>query len=376
MSRSSIMRTFYLFLFSFALLLAGCAEAPASTDAKADATPAVSKRVVRVNTTTVALSPFEEIIPITGVVDAPNDASLSAQSAGTITSLVQVGTTISKGEVIARLDDRLMMAALEQSKANLTSAKASADFAEDTFRRQEPLYADSIISAIEFENARTQLNQARAFLAQAEATVSQVEQQLENTFVRAPFSGTVEERFVETGEQVVPGSPIVRIVDTRHLKIRAGVPEKYSSDIKVGSPVSISFKSYGGDLLRSGVSFVGSVINPKNRTFTIEVDIKNDGKTLKPEMIADVLVTRRQLTDQIVLPQTAILIDENGSSVYVVDRSGGETGTELRPIELGPSYGGFTVISTGLDVGHEVITTGQTMVAEGDLLEISSNNAQ
>jgi multidrug efflux pump subunit AcrA (membrane-fusion protein) len=62
--------------------------------------------------------------------------------------------------------------------------------------------------------------------------------------------------------------------------------------------------------------------------------------------------------------------------VYVVDRSGGETGTELRPIELGPSYGGFTVISTGLDVGHEVITTGQTMVAEGDLLEISSNNAQ
>ena len=73
---------------------------------------------------------------------------------------------------------------------------------------------------------------------------------------------------------------------------------------------------------------------------------------------------------------SVILMDENGSSVYVVDRSGGETGTELRPIELGPSYGGFTVISTGLDVGHEVITTGQTMVAEGDLLEISSNNAQ
>ena len=64
-------------------------------------------------------------------------------------------------------------------------------------------------------------------------------------------------------------------------------------------------------------------------------------------MIADVLVTRRQLTDQIVLPQTAILMDENGSSVYVVDRSGGETGTELRPIELGPSYGGFTVIFHG-----------------------------
>ena len=330
-----------------------------------------TSRMVRVNTLFVELTSFEEIISITGTVSAPSDASLSAQSAGTVVELLELGSRVEQGGVIARLDDRLIRAILDQARANLESVEARANLAQDTYRRQQPLFQDSIISAIEFENVRTQVNEAKAALAQANAAVAQAEQQFENTFVRAPFGGTIEERFAEKGEQVVPGSPVARVVDTSHLKVSAGVPERYSADIRRGNSVEISFKSYGGGAMTSSISFVGSVIHPQNRTFKIEVEITNPDRTLKPEMIADVFVTRRVLTDKLVLPQTSILRDETGSSVYVVrlDATNGPS-AERRPVVLGASYGGLTVIESGLNDGDQVITTGQTMVADGDLLDI------
>jgi len=304
------------------------------------------------------------------VIEAPDDANLSAQSAGTVTSLVPMGTRVQAGGVVARLDDRSVRAALRQARATLESAEATAELAEDTFRRQEPLYEDSIISALEYENVRTQLNQARAQLSQAEAGVEQAEQQLENTFVRSPFTGTVEERFIEQGEQVTPGVPIARVVGLRNLKVVAGVPERYASDIRDGSDVRIRLRAYDLASREAEVTFVGSVIDPQSRTFRIEIDLDNTDRTLKPEMIADLFLTRRVLDDRLVVPQTSILRDETGFSVYVVDRSGGTPVARRVDVVPGPSYGGDTVVTEGLADGDEVIITGQNSVTDGDGLEI------
>lgn len=353
------------------LLLSACGGASAEGESTAESETIGSDRpVIRVNTIDVVPQPFEEIIPVTGVLVAPQDASLSAQSSGTVTEIAEIGVRIEKGGVVARLDDRLIKASLEQAKATKLSVTASADLAEDLYARQEPLYRDSIISAIEFEQVRSQLNQARAALAQASAAVEQMEQQLENTVVRAPFSGTIEERMAEKGEQLVPGSPVVRIVDTSVLKIQAGVPERYAADIRVGTPVQVSLKAYGGDLIASKVSFVGNVIHPKNRSFMIEVEISNTGKTLKPEMIVDLLLTQRLLKDQFVLPQTSIIRDEQGTSVYIVESTSSGMVAKRMEIQTGPSYGGQTVVTSGLQKGLQVITVGQTNVSEGDAVEI------
>ena len=179
-------------------------------------------------------------------------------------------------------------------------------------------------------------------------------------------------RMAEKGEQVVPGSPIARIVDTSSLKIQAGVPERYAADVRVGSKVMVSFKAYGGDLVASKISMVGNVIDPKSRSFMIELNISNDGRKLKPEMIVDVLITRRILTDQIVLPQTAIIRDENGESVYIVDNSASGPVAKQVSITTGASFGGKTVVSSGLVAGQQVITVGQTMVTDLDRVEIAS----
>ena len=368
----------FLLLLAPAILVAGCSDASNAEDAAPNSTEASVasespvQRIIRVSVLEMAPRTFEEIVPITGSVTAPQDASLSAQTAGTLVELVEVGTRVSENDIVARLDDRLIRAGLEQARANLASAESQARLAEESWRRQEPLFQDSIISALEFENVLTQRNQARSFLAQAQATVTQAEQQLENTIVRAPFGGTVEERFAEKGEQIMPGSPIVRIVNTRNLKVTAGVPETYAADIRRGSSVGISFSAYNGPDRRATVSFVGSVINPQNRTFQIEIDLDNPDGLLKPAMIADVKLTRRKLEGQMVIPQTSVLRDETGTSVYVVEMSGSNTVAQRRVVTLGASYQGQTVVSAGLSAGDRVITAGQTAVSDGDQVTMSN----
>jgi len=367
-------------LLLVAFLVAGCGSDPApegdssSSDAAAETTNASTPevRTARVSVAVVERSTFEEIVPITGTLSAPNDAILSSQAAGTVTELAALGSRVAEGDVIARLDDRLIRAALEQARAGLASAESQARLAEDSFRRQEPLYQDSIISAIEYENVLSQRNQARAALNQAEAAVAQAEQQLEYTFIRAPFGGTVESREVERGEQVMPGSPIARVVNTQRLKVTAGVPEAYAAEIRRGSPVTVSVKALNSEPVQAQIAFAGSVVDPRSRTFSIEIELNNTSGDMKPAMIVDVFVTSRVLTEQVVIPQTSILRDENGSSVYLAVDSAEGTITERRPIELGPSYQGRTVITSGLEAGERVITTGQTLVAEGDLIEIAN----
>ena len=362
--------TIFAFLFVAAtLILSACGGESTETESSVAETNS-NLRVVKVNTYAVIMSSFEEIIPVTGILASPRDASLSAQTAGTITFLVEIGDRVEQGDIVAKLDDRLIQAGLEQAQATRLSALAAADLAEDLFRRQKPLYADSIISAIEFESVRSQRNQTQAVLAQVDAAVSQAKQQLENTLIRAPFSGSIEARMAEKGEQVMPGSPIVRVVDTSSLKILAGVPERYAADVKVGTKVDVSLKAYNGDLFDAKVSVVGNVIDPKNRTFIIEVNISNTGRNLKPQMIVDELISRRVLENQIVLPQTSVILDENGSSVYVVDESGSKKVAKLIHVETGAWYDGRIVITSGLEEGHRVITVGQSLVSEGDLVEI------
>ena len=350
-----------------AFLFAACSDQAAESPAEATSGPTV--RTVRVETIQISPQPFEEIIALIGIVQSPNDARLSSQSMGTLIARQPLGTRIKKGDIIARTDATLIEAILIQAKSSLEAFEADADFAEDTFNRQEPLYRDSIISALEFEQLRTKLNASRAQLARARAMVAQSEKELENTLIVAPFNGTIEEHYAEIGEHVSIGTPVVRLVDTSTLKISAGVPEKYVRDISVNSAITLRFKAYGFEEREATISFVGSVIDPQNRSFLIEVMIDNSAGDLKPAMIADLFLTRKQLENQTVIPQTSILRDELGNSVYVVNRSSGTAVAERKSVYLGASYDGQTVVTSGLEIGDEVIVVGHTRITDGDAVE-------
>jgi membrane fusion protein (multidrug efflux system) len=361
-------------LVALVLLLPGCNDANGSNDEQRnpDAGPAAPvQRSIRVETTTLEPATFEDVIELTGEVAALNDATLSAQTAGTVLHLAPLGRALGTGNVAVQLDTSLVRAAVEQAEAQVAVAQAQLDLATDVFNRQQPLFQDSIMSALEFEQVRAQRAQAEAQFRQARASLRQAEAQLKFARVTVPFSGIVEEHLVEEGEQVTPGMPLVRIVSTRLVKVTAGVPERYANDINVGTPVKVDLRKYGMEPIQGRVSFVGSVINTGNRTFPIEVSLDNSSGQLKPQMVTALSVTRAQLADVIAVPQTALIRDENGVSVFVVSRTAdGAPTVERRTLELGPSYGGRVVVRDGLEAGDELITVGQTNIAAGDRVEV------
>ncbi len=359
--------------FSALLLLisvyaAGCSSSDGGGKTENAGEEGTGARSVRVETLVLQPEPFRDMVQLTGTVEATNDANLSAQSAGTVTRLVERGAFVRAGGVVAQLDAGIARASMEQAEASVAAAKANLDLAKDNIERQEPLYRDSIISAIEFEQARAQFNQASAQVAQARAVLSQAREGVSNTTVLAPFAGVVEERFVERGEQVMPGAPVARIVNTGQVKVVAGVPERYAGDIEVGTNVEIGLQGAGNRLGR--VSFVGSAVDPESRTFPVEITLANQDGTLKPQMVASVLITRQQLDGVIVVPRSAVIRHESGNSVYVV-RGGAASGTaEIREVTLGSAYGDRTVVTSGLQAGDEVVVLGQNNLTEGDPVEV------
>ncbi len=328
------------------------------------------RRQVRVETLRLQPTSFEDVIELTGAVEAQNDATVSAQATGTLVFRVPRGTYVGRNGRIAQVDSTLLHATYLQTKAQIDAAKAQFDLAEDAYKRQEPLFQDSIISAIEFENVRAQRNQATAQLNQAKAIMAQIREQLDNTRITAPFGGTVEDYMAEVGEQVAPGMQVARVVNTDRVKITAGVPERYANDIENGSDVRVLLDAYGGQELDGKVTFVGRAISTTNRTFPVEIELDNKNQMLKPEMVARLFLSRETLADVIVIPQDAVPLDETGSSVFVVVDDNGTLIAERRPITLGASYGGKVVVTDGLYAGDEIVIIGQYNLTNGDAVEV------
>lgn len=342
---------------------------------RADGADADQERNLR-RVETLLLEPqsFDDIIEVTGTIEALDDAALSAQASGTLVSVEELGTPVGAGEIVAQINPREAQAAVEQARAQVESAEAQYELAEDNYERQEPLYQDSIISAAEFESVRSELAQARANLSQARASLSQAEEQLANTRIVTPFDGTVEDRLMKTGEQVSPGEQVVRVVNTERVRVRAGVPERYANDIELGTRVRVRVQSAALEDRTGHVIFVGGAIRPESRTFPIEVEIDNEDGRLKPEMVAKLFITREELEDAIVIPRTAVSRDEEGLDAYTVAHHDSFAVVDNHDVTLGPTSGNRAVVRSGLEAGQELIVVGQTDVSAGDTVEVAERH--
>jgi len=335
-------------------LTTGCSEDQVS-DASAQASS--TQPTTRVETLILEPTSFTDVIELTGSVEALDDATLSSQTSGTVEMLWDRGTRVQKGEIVAKID-------AEEAKAAVERAEAQYALAQDQFERQQPLYRDSVISALEFEQVRSERNQARAALSQART-------RFENTRVRAPFAGTIEERFIEVGEQAAPGMKVARLVNTRRVKVTAGVPGRYANDIRKGTPVQLDFRRYNAGVQTAEATFVGNAIDPESRTFPIEVTVQNEDGRLKPSMGVNLRVTRAVLDSALVVPRSAILRDETGPHVYVAERTDSTVVARNRELVLGPATGGRVVADSVLAAGDEVIIAGQNNASPGAPLEVA-----
>ncbi|MEX0594298.1 MAG: efflux RND transporter periplasmic adaptor subunit [Balneolaceae bacterium] len=331
------------------LLLVSCGEESQSEERE-------QVRTVAVETMVVDRLPFSDQIRLSGVVEAVEDATISAENSGRIQSIVDRGDRVRQADVIAVMDNRL-------SQAQYAAAQTGYELAEDTFSRLERLYGEEIISTQDYLSARAQRDQARAQLEQAE-------KQLEDTEIKAPFSGRIEERFVQIGELAAPGAPVVQLVNTDRLHVAAGVPERYSGQIAEGAPVELVLRTLGTEPIQSEVTFAGNLIDPGTRTFPIEVRLSSMEGRVKPEMVVDLRIRRATLEEAIIVPRTALIRDEESIYLFVAVNRGEDKTAELREVHTGVASGSLIQITSGLESGDEVVIAGLSTLNTGDHLQI------
>ncbi|MEX2463811.1 MAG: efflux RND transporter periplasmic adaptor subunit [Balneolaceae bacterium] len=316
-------------------------------------------RLMPVETVTIVTGMFEDYIRLSGTVEALEDATISSESSGRILSIRDRGDRVQKGDILAQLDDRVI-------KSQFDAAKTGYELAEDTFNRLEALYADSIISTQDFRSARAQRDQAKAQLELAE-------KQLMDARIEAPFSGRVESRFVQNGELVNPGVPVVRLVNSERVRILSGIPEGYSGEISEGSQVEIYFRSLGLEPIVSEITYAGNVIDPDTRTYTVEVELNNSNELIKPDMVVDLQIKKSTLENVIIVPRTAVLRNEQGMSVFRSRDVNGIKVAELVDVRTGSSSGALVQILNGLQDGDEIVVSGMRTLSNGDELNVLSN---
>lgn len=321
-------------------------------------------RIVNVEVDTVRPRGFTQVVRLTGVARAMNDVVVSAEEGGVVRRIVRdKGRPISAGQAILQLDDAVL-------KAQVATATAQAQLADEVWERRRKLYEeDGIGSELSYLEAKYAAEQARGSL-------DALEERLARTTVSAPISGILEDRLVEVGAMVSPGTPVARIVHTDSIKILAGVPERYALDVTEGAAATVRFSVLPDERFETSVSYAGATVDPQSRTFAVELMLPNPGARIKPEMIADMEIVREEVDEAIVVSQQALVSMEEGYVVFVVEGTGDTAVAVIRHVEVSVTQGNDVVVGSGLEAGDRLVIVGQQGLTAGDRVRIVGGRAE
>ena len=317
----------------------------------------VKKDEALVATLTVKDTVFSHFLEVQGNVETKENILIQPEMPGTLVTLnVKAGQRVGKGQILGRVDD----AGLSQQVASL---ETQYQLAKTTFERQKNLWDQKIGSEIQYLQSQTQMISLQKAVSQAKAGLSK-------TLIRAPFSGTIDEVFVERG-QVVAASPqgLMRIVNLSNMYVATDVPENYIGKLKPGTAVNVGLASLNKNYM-GRVRQVGSNINPANRSFSIEVAVPNPDNLLRPNQVAKLQIIDYTKNKAIAIPTNIILSNGDGSKyVYLADSVNGKTAVAKKVVvKTGQSSGNVTEILSGLKSSDVLVTEGLNIITEGTKL--------
>ncbi|MGV6844908.1 MAG: efflux RND transporter periplasmic adaptor subunit [Lutibacter sp.] len=303
---------------------------------------------------------YKHFLELQGNVTTKNLVVIYPEYSGTLTQVfVKEGQKVSKGQLLAKIDDGGL-------RQQLVQIQIQADLAKTTFDRQQRLWNQKIGSEIQYLQAKTN------FEAQ-QKVVEQLKKQVAKTEVRAPFSGVIDDVITEQGTVVAPGqSPLFRIVNLNNMYIETEIPEKYVSTITKNKDVQVTFPILG-TTVNTKIRQTSNYINPANRTFKAEIGIPNKNHTIKPNLTAKLKINDYINKNAILIPLSIISEDANGKQyIYAVtNKNAKNEGIAKRVyIETGYTQGDVIEITNGLKPGMEIIDEGARNIREGQSVKI------
>lgn len=301
---------------------------------------------------------FNHQVEVNGVVQAEQIANVSPEMGGQILSVsVKEGDNVTTGQVLARLNTSVL-------QANLSELDNGIELANTVFERQSRLWEQKIGSEIQYLQAKNNLEN----LQKKKETV---QTQIGMATIKAPFNGVVDRVWMKSGELAAPGMPMITIVDMSKMKVLADVSERYAAVVKQNAMVDVSFPSFGMEL-KAPIRTVGNVINPGNRSFSVEITVPNPDKSLKPNGVATIMIEDFAADSAMVVPAIVIGRDQKGDFLYVTKTEEDSNKAFKTYVTTGMTSNGKTMVTSGLASGDNVVVAGYNEIANGDIVKVAN----
>lgn len=339
-------------------IVAGCGEEPTAKGGgdRGEARPAP------VRVAQAEMRRFTPTVPVAGTVVSRLDARVSAEVAGRLQSVAEVGTEVPEDGVLAEIDDTQLRLQVDEQEAVVTREEANLAYLEKQQERLRSLEAKNVAARNQLDEITSQRQVAASELRVARSRLAQLRDQLDKTTIRAPFAGVVSERIAMPGERVGEGTPVVRLLNAEEREVLARGPLEYLPHVEPGDPIQVSWRD------QSHVGRVRSVVRAGDEVshlFEMRVDVPDSlwpiGQTVQVALpSAD---TRQVLA----VPRDALVLRREGSAVYVVETDGTAKRVQVSP---GGSDGPYVEVRGEVNPGDRVIIRGNERLQPGQPVNV------
>jgi membrane fusion protein, multidrug efflux system len=295
-------------------------------------------------------------LPLSGSIAPIVQATVKSKVAGEVQLVtLREGQDVSEGDVIARVDTRNLQAQYDRELAAVDKARADLQLSTLNRDKNRVLLEQKYISQNTYESTESAYAASVASLRLAEAQARLAKIDLDDTVIRAPFTGTIAGRHVQPGEKVSPDSQIVTLVDLRNMVLEAAVPAADIPGVSIGQKVRFTVGGFGERQFEGEVQRINPVTAGGSRAIMIYITVPNADRALKGGMFAKGEMTLDATQPVLAVAQRAVREDAGATYVHVL-RNGKIVRT---PITLGSSVqgNGFVEVREGLAAGDQVIVT-------------------
>jgi RND family efflux transporter MFP subunit len=366
-----------------ALAACGLASAACSQVEGTEPRPA---RPVKVQT--VATAPAPAGMRYSASIEPYQEVPLAFKASGYITQLAvrrgaggparpaQAGDHVTRGTVLARVNDADYRERVNQGRARLAESEASLRKTRLDLARAEALFATESLIKPDLDAARAAFESSDARVDGTRADIELALSALADTALVAPTSGILLDRRIEVGSLVAAGTVGYVIGDVSSVKARFGIPDSMIASVQLGAPIDVTIDSVPG-AIPGRVTALAPAADAQSRVFDVEVTIANGDGRLRPGMIGTVALgtpaTDAAGSRPVTVPLTAVVRsagEADGYAVLVIEKSGDTTSARLRRVTLGEVLGNGVAVTAGLAPGDRVVTTGAGLLVDGDRVHI------
>ncbi len=295
--------------------------------------------------------------------------------------MVERGDPVSRGQLLAVVDDEDLLQQIRRAEAAIAVARASVQREQASMenlqlqvQRYQKLYQENLLSLQDLQDLESrlrvsvaQVQLAQAQVDQAEASLRELRIQQEQTRIYSPLDGFVGVRYLDPGALVNASVPIVSVVDVSRVRTVVPVPEGDLSRVSPGLSAQIRVDAYPDRVYRGVVTRISPVLNPATRTADIEIEVPNETGVLKPGMFARVSLKADAARPALAIPRAALLTRGEQKGVFLLENN---TTTRFRQIEIGRIQGDMVEVVSGLEEGVRVVTSGAQKLNDGDMVTI------